>query len=105
MIILAGASIISLNSSKIIPKSQETVNLQNIQAEKEKFESIRVELLSKSSNSVTIDQYINLLKVRGLIEDIVTTNTDGSKSVTTKTGNIVKIEQIGDKNIKATFEK
>ncbi|MBR6688493.1 MAG: hypothetical protein IKL68_00555 [Clostridia bacterium] len=99
MAILAATAIIALEDSGIIGRSKNTASKQNYIQEYERLQVIKNGLLTDNLGKITIDEYITELTNKGLVESGVTTNPDGSKSVTTKTGFIANIIQDGESNL------
>ncbi|MBR6689126.1 MAG: hypothetical protein IKL68_03840 [Clostridia bacterium] len=99
MAILAATAIIALEDSGIIGRSKNTVNKQNYNEEYTRLQVIKNGILTDNLGEITVDEYITELSNKGLIETGVTTNSDGSKSVTTKTGFVANVMQDGESNL------
>ena len=99
MAILAATAIISLEDSGIIGRSKNTVNKQNYTEEYTRLQVIKNGILTEKLGIITVDEYIAELMNKGLIETGITTNGDGSKSVTTKLGFVANIIQDGESNL------
>ena len=99
MAILAATAIISLEDSGIIGRSKTTVTKQNYLQEFERLQTVKNGMLANNFGEITVDEYITELQNKGLIESGVTTNADGSKSVTTKTGFVANVMQDGESNV------
>ena len=99
MAILAATAIIALEDSGIIGRSKNTVNNNNYLDEYTRLQVIKNGILTDNLGEITVDEYITELQNKGLIESGVTTNADGSKSVTTKTGFVANVMQDGESNV------
>ena len=103
MAILAATAIIALEDSGIIGRSKNTTTKQNEQQEYTRLQVIKNGILTDNLGEITIDEYIQELKNKGIIEDSVITS-NGNKIVTTKSGLEVYLMQDGKDNIKISFE-
>ena len=99
MAILAATAIISLEDSGIIGRSKNTVKNNKYSDEYTRLVVIKNGILTDNFGEITVDEYIKELQNKGLIESGVTTNEDGSKSVTTKTGFVANVMQDGESNV------
>ena len=99
MAILAATAIIALEDSGIIGRSKNTANNNNYLDEYTRLQVIKNGILTDNLGEITVDEYITELQNKGLIESGVTTNADGSKSVTTKTGFVANVMQDGESNV------
>ena len=93
MAILAATVIISLEDSGIIGRSKKAVNSSNFADEYTRLTVIKNGILTDNLGTITVDEYIQELKAKGIIEDAVIDNTDGTKTITTKSGFEVVIGQ------------
>lgn len=93
MAILAATVIISLEDSGIIGRSKKAVNSSNFADEYTRLTVIKNGILTDNLGTITIEEFINELKAKGIIEDAVIDNTDGTKTITTKSGFEVVIGQ------------
>ncbi len=99
MAILAATAIIALEDSGIIGRSKNTTAKQNYNEEYTRLQVIKNGILTDNLGEITVDEYITELSNKGLIESGITTNADGSKTVTTKTGFTLNIKQDGESNL------
>ncbi len=95
MAILAAAVIISLENSGIIGRAKSTTTSQNYADEYTRLMVIKNGILTDNLGTITVEEYINELKSKGIIEDAVIDNGDGTKTITTKSGFEVIIGQSG----------
>ncbi len=86
MAILAATAIIALEDSGIIGRSKNTVSNTNYSDEYTRLAVIKNGLMTDNLGSITVDEYVTELINKGVIEGEGTSNADGSKTVTTKTG-------------------
>ena len=104
MAILAATAIISLEDSGIIGRAKGTTNKLNYTDEYTRLTVIKNGMLTDNLGSITLEEYINELDGKVIIESGRTNNADGSVIVTTKSGFEVLLSQNGDSdlNIKIT---
>lgn len=105
MVILASAAIISLDDSGIVGRSKNAVTEQQKTEEYTRLQVIKNGIITDNLGTVTVDEYIDALKTKGLIEDEVTTDEYENKVVKTKTGIDVYIRQSGISNLQISFEQ
>ena len=99
MAILAATVIIALEDSGIIGRSKNTVKNNNYADEYTRLVVIKNGILTDNLGTITVDEFVAELNNKGLIESGITTNSDGSKSVTTKTGFVANVMQDGESNL------
>ena len=96
MSILAATVIIALEDTGIIKRSKNTVANQNYVQEYERLQVVKNGILTDNLGEITIADYVNELRTKGIIESGETSNIDGSVTVITKTGFALNIMQTGD---------
>ncbi len=99
MAILAAAAIISLEDSGIIGRSKSTVSKQNYLQEYERLQSVKNGMLANNFGEITVADYIEELRNKGILESGEQTNPDDSTTVVTKTGMVANLIQDGESNI------
>ncbi len=99
MAILAAAAIISLEDSGIIGRSKTTVSKQNYLQEYERLQTIKNGMLANNFGEITVADYIEELREKGIIESGEQTNPDDSITVVTKTGMVANLLQDGESNV------
>ena len=106
LLILAGVSIATLTGEGgILSKAQQSKEFYELEEEKERLELVKAEVLIENNGKITVEQYIEELKKRGItIEDDITSNLDGSKNCITDKGYSVLIEQLEDNNVSIIVE-
>ncbi len=104
MAILAAAVIISLEDSGIIGRAKNTTNKVNYADEYTRLTVIKNGILTDNLGTITVEEYINELDNKGIIESGRTNNADGSVTVTTKSGYEVTISQSGSSDLSMDFE-
>ncbi len=104
MAILAATAIIALEDSGIIGRSKNTVKLQSYNQEYTRLNVIKNGILTDNLGIITLEQYIIELKNRGIIEENVIENADGSRTVKTITGFEVIIAQSGESDLNISID-
>ena len=99
MAILAATAIISLEDSGIIGRSKTTVTKQNYLQEFERLQTVKNGMLANNFGEITVADYIQELRDKGIIEAGEQTNPDDSITVVTKTGMVANLLQDGESNI------
>ena len=99
MAILAATVIIALEDTGIIGRSKNTAAQQNYTQEYTRLQVIKNGILTDNFGEITVAEYIDKLKEKGIIEEGQTTNADSSITVTTKTGFLANLMQDGESNI------
>ncbi len=99
MAILAATAIISLEDSGIIGRSKSTVTKQNYMQEYERLQSVKNGMLANNFGEITVADYIEELRSKGILETGEQTNPDDSTTVVTKTGMVANLLQDGESNI------
>lgn len=104
MAILAATAIIALEDSGVIGRTRNTVNETNYQDEYTRLHVIKHGLLTDNLGSITVDEYVDELQAKGLIESAITDNGDGSKSFKTQTGFGVTVSPKDGYNVEIEME-
>ncbi len=99
MVILAGAVIITLENTSLIGQSKQATNKTNYAQEITRLEVLKNGILTDNLGKITLEEYVEELTNKGIIEGAVTDNADGSKTVKTTSGAEVKLTQDGPRNI------
>ncbi len=86
MAILAATAIIALEDSGIIKRAKSTTTQQNYADEYTRLQVIKNGILTDNLGTITVEEYIAELRSKNMLEAGQTTNTDGSITVTTKSG-------------------
>ncbi len=104
MAILAATVIIALEDSGIIGRSKNTVKNNNYSDEYTRLVVIKNGILTDNLGTITVDEFVTELQNKGLIESGITTNANGSKTVTTKTGFTVIVSQNGTSDLSIVID-
>ena len=100
MAILAATVIISLEDSGIIGRAKSTVKNTSYSDEYTRLIVIKNGILTDNLGTITLEEYIAELQNKGIIENGVITNADGSKTVVTKSGYEITLSQAGVSDLK-----
>lgn len=103
MAILAATAIIALEDSGIIGRSKNTISKENYDAEYQRLIVIKNGILTDNLGEITVDEYIEELLNKGIVETGFIENLDGSKTVVTKTGFLATIKQDGESNLEISL--
>ena len=105
MAILAATAIIALEDSGIIGRSKNTTAKQNEKQEYTRLQVVKNGILTDNLGEITVEKYIDELKLQGIIENAVTIDSYGNSVVKTTSGLDVYIRQDGENNLKVDFKQ
>ncbi len=105
MAILAATAIIASENTGIIGRSKNTVNKQNEQEEYTRLQVVKNGILTDNLGTITVEEYVETLKEKGIIEELVTIDEYDNTVVKTKSDIDVYIRQDGDSNLEISFEQ
>lgn len=104
MVILASATIITLENSGIIGRSKNAVSTQQKKEEMTRLTVIKNGVLTDNLGTITVAQYVAELDKKGVIDGTEKTDDNGNTVVKTTTGIEVYIRQNGDNDLIISFE-